>query len=233
MKLHSSLDPRLHRVRIAASIVAALGCLAAAPAAGLTITAGIQNFSNGQIIDSATFNSVSFGQSAPFNAFIGSDLSSNFSAQWIFAFAAVPVSSASTSLGICDHDSIAPGNQVLAFTMDGFSLGDLLNAAFEAAGGMNGECNVYSFALPVAALPLLADGLALFALSLQPPGWGFQQGNPTIGSTPFNGAGADFATLTIETEPGTVPEPATIALMSGALAAAGLSRRRKVTRQDV
>ena len=200
-------------------MAAALAFGSAANAAMTTQTLGDADFTNGQSVGSGTFTSASAGDPAPFNQFIGSDVAGpNFSTTFTFSYGAIvdPITSATIQLGLYDGDSAASGNQVASFTVDGNDITALLNTALEATPGATGQEIYYSVSLSGAALTALADGSALFSLALQGPGLG------VLGNTSFNGAGLDFATLTINTQPqgGTtpVPEPATwsIVLLGGA-----------------
>jgi hypothetical protein len=190
-----------------------------APAA--TVQLGIQHYTDSQFIGGTAIWEVgSAGDVEPFLTFKGGDFSASFSASWTFNFAPGAVTSASTAFGIWDHDSAAPGSQVASFTVDGFDLTALLDAAFESAGGTQAENNIYSVVLPAAALALLSDGVANFSLTLQGSGL---QGAPgtSLRTTVNNGAGLDFATLTIEA----IPEPASLLLFGCGLAALAFARR--------
>lgn len=181
-------------------------------------------------IGTATFTSANGGDPAPFNQFIGSDVTggSNFTASWTFAAyggpIADPVLSATIQIGLYDGDSAATGNQVAAFTVDGVDLTALLNAVLEATPAYTGTEVYYTVDLPAAALAALTDGSATFSLTLQGPGSGI------LGDTPNNGAGLDFAALSISTDTGNgggptpVPAPGTLAL---ALLGLGLVRWRR------
>lgn len=193
--------------------------LGARPASALIVTLGDQDFTDGQILTGgvAQFNGASAGEPVPFDQFYGSDFTVNFSQAFTFNYAPGAVTGATLTFGIWDHDSQAPGNQVAAFTMDGFDLTAQLNAAFESHGGAQSEVDVYTLTLPAAVLPLLADGQASLSLMLQGPG--LQSGGAT---TPANGAGLDFATLNTTQ----VPEPATLGAMAAAAVTLVARRRR-------
>jgi len=225
------------RKRNRLSLAVAAAWLAAGPAANaalITQTLGDVDFSNGQTsIGTATFTGAGAGDPAPFNSFIGSDVNGpNFSTSFAFNYGAIAdsITSAAIQIGLYDGDSVAFGNQVAAYSVDGFDLTALLNAVMEATPGASGQENYYAVALPTAALALLADGSATFSLSLQPPGSG------VLGDTPFNGAGLDFATFTISTESRpttTVPEPTSVSLLLAGLTsllAGGALRRRRSLR---
>jgi hypothetical protein len=169
----------------------------------ITVTLGDQDFTDGLFIDGvAAFNAASSGEPVPFDQFRGSDYSTPFSSSWTFNYSPLTVASATLTLGIFDHDSAAPGSQISSFTVDSINITSILNNLFESHGGRQAECNVYTINLPVSTFSALSDGTATFALTLQGPG--LQDGG---GTTSGNGAGLDFATLTI------VPEPATICLL--------------------
>jgi len=121
-----------------------------------------------------------------------------------------------------DHDSAAVGEQVRSFTVDGSDLTALLNAAFDATGGKQAEYNTYTLAIPTFATPNLADGSATFSLTLQGP---CLIGVPGSSDTypGGNGAGLDFATLSI------VPEPHAASM--GALLMATSTLRRRTRRR--
>jgi hypothetical protein len=175
---------------------------AAALSAQTSVTIGTQHFTDGQKIGTGTFLTAVSGQPAPFDTFYGSDATGpNFDAQWTMSFTApAAITSATLTLGIYDHDSQASGNQVSLFTAPGADLTVSLNAVFEGHGGANTEYDVYSIPLPASTFATLAGGSASFHLTLQGPGLS------VLGETPSNGAGLDFATLTV------VPEPGSIAL---------------------
>src|SRR5690349_6687407 len=93
------------------------------PAPAVVVTLGDQDFVDGQIVSGvAQFNAASTGEPVPFDQFYGSDFTSNFSEPFTFNYGPGPVTSATLTLGIWDHDSQAAGNQVASFTVDGFDL---------------------------------------------------------------------------------------------------------------
>jgi hypothetical protein len=209
---------------------AALGLLSfvTRPAIGATIstTIGSQHFTDAQIVGSAVFGTALSGQPAPFNAIIGSDIAGpDFSGAWTFHYtlaAGETITGASIAIGVWDGDSQAAGNQVGSFSLN--STVDLtapLNTAFEGHGGATGEYDVYSATIPTSAFASLASGSATFSLALEAPGLG------VLGTTDFNGAGADFSTLQLVTStPVTIPEPATWGMLAAAAALAAIGRRR-------
>jgi hypothetical protein len=199
-----------------------VACVALNTAAGAVIKLGTQNYSEGQLIESvAAWEAGSSGDVGPFGAFNGSDFGSPFSAVWTVSFAPQVLAGATTTVGIWDHDSAAPGNQVASFSVDTFDLTALLNAAFNSEGGTQNENNIYTIALPSAALVFLSDGVATFQLTLQGPGLLGASGSCCI-SSPNNGAGLDFVSLTAS-----IPEPSSLILFGGALAALMLIKSRR------
>jgi hypothetical protein len=166
-----------------------------------TVTIGTQHFTDGQRIGTGTFLTAVSGQPTPFDTFFGSDATGpNFDAQWTMSFTPpAAITSATLTFGIYDHDSQASGNQVSLFTAAGADLTVSLNAAFEGHGGANTEYDVYSILLPASTFGTLAGGSASFHLTLQGPGLS------VLGETLNNGAGLDFASLTVVPEPGSVP----------------------------
>jgi len=179
----------------------------------LISTLGDQDFADGATPTTGAFLTAGAGEPAPFDGvFIGSDVTGpNFSASWTFSYGALSsVVGGSLTLGIYDHDSAAPGDQVASFTLNGIDLTTSLNTLFESHGGASREDNVYTLTLPGSTFANLATGSVTFALTLQGPGLGI------LGETPFNGAALDFSTLEVtgqETPPTAVPEPATIGLV--------------------
>jgi hypothetical protein len=213
------------------SLLAAL-LLAVSPAAlraGLltyTLGSAAPSFSDGQTgIATSTFNTAVGSNAAPFNGFIGSDVSGpNFSAAWAYNYAAIveTITAATLTLGLYDHDSSATGDQVAAFSVGGIDLTALLNAALEGAGGTSGEYNIYTINLPGTTFAALAAGTPGLSLDLQGPGLGI------LGNTDFNGAGLDYSTLSITTDTqqnNVIPEPATWMLLGTGVAAVAFRRR--------
>lgn len=178
-----------------------------------------------------TFTGAAAGDPAPFNEFIGLDTSAgpNFSANWTFnAYGGPvvdPILSATIQIGLYDGDSVANGDQVASFTVDGVDLTAALNAVLEATPSQTGTEVHYTVSLSAAALAELLDGSATVSLTLQGPGFG------VLGDLPNNGAGVDFSILSITTDTGTnppptgIPEPgsATLAVLGLGL----LARRRR------
>jgi hypothetical protein len=195
----------------------------------LSQTLGDQDFTDGQLVGSGTFTAASGGDPAPFNTVIGSDAASNFSTSWTFngygGPIATAISSASILIGLWEGDSSAAGDQVVSFTLNGTTnLTGLLNTAMNAKGGLTGHEDWYTVDLPTSAFTELATGSATFSLALQ-------NGLGVLGPAPFNGAGLDFSTLSINTAtPGRVPEPATLSLVLLGVIGGGLASRRVVKR---
>jgi hypothetical protein len=180
-----------------------------------TVTLGDQDFTDGSFPPGvADFNAHSVGEPAPFNQFRGNDYDTPFSESWTFNYSAQAVTSATLTLGIFDHDSAAPGSQLSSFTVDSINISSVLDILFEGSGGRQNEYNIYTINLPASTFVSLSDGIAAFTLTLQGPG--LEDGG---GLTSENGAGLDFATLTV------VPEPATICLLS--LGGLALIRKRR------
>ena len=190
---------------------------------------GDADFTNGQTaIGTATFTGANAGDPAPFNQFIGSDVSGpNFSASWTFTYGAIAstISSATLQIGLLDGDSVAAGNQVASYTIGGVDLTALLNTVMEATQGASGQENYYQITLPSTVFSLLALGNPTVSLALQGPGHG------VLGDTNFNGAGLDFSTITINTSDavGATPLPTALPLFAAGLGGLGLLgwRRKK------
>jgi PEP-CTERM motif len=199
-------------------------------AASFTFTLGspTPSFADGQTpIGTATYNAAVAGNAAPFNGFIGSDVTGpDFSASWSYSYLPIAdtIASATLSLGLYDADTAAPGNEVASFTLSGTNLTASLNSSLESlhggAGAANAEYNIVTVTLPASTFTALRSGSPALALTLQGSGLG------VLGTTPFNGAGLDFSTLTINTQ-AAVPEPGTYALLAVGAAALGWARRRR------
>ena len=163
------------------------------------------------------------GQPVPFDQGYGADPIIDFAVDWTFNYSAPtgPISAASITVGVLDHDSASPGSQLASFNVDGTDVTAALDAAFEGYGGASNEYNEYTIGLPAGAFLALADGTALVSLALQgpvltPPLFG---GDPV--QEPNNGAHIFFSTLQITF----VPEPATLGLLL--LGGLALLRRRR------
>jgi len=199
-------------------------------AASFSFTLGspMPSFADGQApIGTATYNAAVAGNAAPFNGFIGSDVTGpDFSASWFYSYSPIAgaIASATLTLGLYDADSAAPGNQVALFTLSGTDLTALLNTSLESlhggAGAANAEYDIVTITLPASTFTTLAGGSPALNLQLQGPGLG------VLGTTPFNGAGLDFSTLTINTTQAAVPEPGACALVALGIAAIGWVKLR-------
>jgi len=195
------------------------------PAYADTVTIGKQHFTDGTKITTSAYLTAVSGQPAPFfNAFCGFDATTNCSANWVFNYVLPTgdsITGATLTLGIFDIDSAAPGNQVGSFMLDGSdSLTSQLNASSEAASSLNSFYNVLTITIPSGFFIDLQSGSAKFALTLSGPGLG------VLGTTPFNGAGLDFSTLDIASQPSTppTPEPATWLLLLTGILGFGIAR---------
>jgi hypothetical protein len=209
-------------------VVASLGLAASTSFAAGVYTLGEQDFSDGNFVALTPYNTAQAGEPAPFSGFIGSDLTvqTNFSAVWTFSFVPGPADSASITMGLFDHDGgFGAGTQLASFSLDGVDLTSSLNALMEATPAEQALYSVFTVPLNGAALAALADGTAEFSLSLQGPA-----GCCLGGSSPFpsNGAGLDFATLTIVSA---VPEPHAYAMMLTGLGLLSVVARRRASRQ--
>ena len=162
----------------------------------LSVPLGDQDFADGQLIVSvAEFEGFSLGEPPPFDAPIGFNGTIPFSASWSFAFDPAEAKGAKLTFGICDHDGAASGDQVASFTIDGVDATAAANAAFNAGGGTQLECNVFSFPVPATAT---ADGSVTIALTLQGPSLIGSPGTVEETAGPGNSAGLDFSTLDVE-----------------------------------
>lgn len=224
--------------------VAALGALIAAGAGSApasVLQLGTQDLGEGQVLGcfSAIPGCTVAWTSAtdPFNRFAGSDPgvpgAVNFSAQWSFDLSSIGPErpgAVRIEIGVYDHDSAAPGSQLDSFVLNpgsgsALNLTALLEPLFEAPGiGEQQEYNVFGVDLPGSALDsLLSSSVATFALSLKGPALIKLQSGAIVSADGSNGAGLDFARLTL-TGAATVPEPAAALL---ALAALALARGRR------
>jgi hypothetical protein len=199
-------------------VVFAMGLLGSVSSAkaDTVATIGTQHFTDGTKITTGAFNTAVAGQQAPFNIFCGSDISSNCFASWTFTYllpGGDTITGATLTLGIYDIDSAAAGNQVGVFTLNGGDLTSQMNAVSEAANSANSFYNVLSLTIPSTFFADLQGGSATFALTLSGPGLGI------LGTTLDNGAGLDFSSLDIASQPSTGPTPE---LSTGLLLCTGL-----------
>ena len=196
-------------------------------------TLGDQDYANGSFPNSVEFRGRQSGEPFPFGVFLGSDGgSTSFSASWSFTYGAAPVTGATLTFGIYDHDSAASGDQVASFWLDGMNLTSFISPLFNAPGvGFNTEYNVISLTLPDFTLGALSDGIASFALALKGPNCGISSDGSCPGGGSFNGAALDFASLSlgqmIVREIPAIPEPETYVLMLAGLALLGFAARRR------
>ena len=173
--------------------------------------------------------------SAPFHAICGSDTgsngSTNCSASWTFSYS-IPlgqtIDGATLTLGIWDIDSAATGLQVASYKLSGGDdLTALLNAVSEGlnggSGALNSEYDVLAITIPSTSFGVLSGGAATISLALQGPGLG------VLSTTPSNGAGLVFSTLSLDTT-ASAPEPSFVTLIPMALGAFAFFRRRRHAR---
>ncbi len=168
----------------------------------LVFTSGSQHFTDGQTsIGSGTYNAAVLGQTAPFDAIIGSDAGASgpdFDASWTMTYGTPPtVLAATLKIGLWDFDANASGNQVKLFSAAGVDLTSNLSTLVEAAGGADKQYRVFTITLPSSTFSTLETGSPSFQFTLQGPGLG------VLGETTYNGAGMDFAQLDLTV----VPEP--------------------------
>jgi hypothetical protein len=203
--------------------------LAAHAAAATTITVGDQDFANGSFPGLPAYTAASVGEPAPFNAFCGSDVGQGPNCTSSFSFVFAPpgtVTGATFTIGLFDHDSAAPGDQVALLTIGGVNFTAPFNALLNASGGTQGEDNVYSLALNASVFPSILSGNVHVVLNFQAPGLQRSAGS-TNNTTDFNGVGLDFASLQFDTTAAAVPEPSSLLLFgTGALAIGRRLRRR-------
>jgi hypothetical protein len=226
---------------------ALLGAWIAAAASGARaerMQLGVQDFSDGQILGCFSPRAgcaVGWtGATDPFNRFVGSDpeLGSalNFSTRWTFDVSrtgATLPGAVRLEIGLYDHDSAASGSQLDSFWLDpgtaaAQDLSPLLDAALEAPGvGEQQEYDVLAIDLPPAArASLFSSSSATFALALKGPALIQAKSGGVVEAAGSNGAGLDFARLTLTY--GAAPEPASALLcaLAGAwLAGARIGRR--------
>jgi hypothetical protein len=207
--------------------------LAGSVAQAVVVTLGndAPGFDDGDVPTTPELAAAQSGSPAPFDTGLGNDVLASigdFSASWTFSYVAPadPISSASLTIGIADHDSAAAGSQLSSFVIDGNGLTAELDALFEAAGGAgDGEYRVYALDLPGSLFADLADGSASVALGLTGPGlvtplFPLPGPNPPE-PTDTNGAHLVFARLEVEA----VPEPTLMLLCTLALLGTGVALR--------
>lgn len=183
-----------------------------ASATPVDVMVGDRDFNDGDTLSLMTFEDADAGDPAPFNRFHGFDVSGpSGSTNWNFTYDAPDgqILSAHLTLGIFDHDSQAPGDQVELLRLDEFVLTATLNSALEASGGgpsgALGEYNIYTIELPSGSFSKLSEG-GTFAATLRLQGPGLR----VEGDSDHNGFGLDFARLELQV----VPEPGTGLLLS-------------------
>ncbi len=202
-------------------------------------------FTNGSMQTVPAVGAAQGGQPAPFNGPIGTDglFGGDFTASWTFLYAPTdPVTAALIEIGIFDHDSVAAGSQVAAFSVEGTDLTVPMNALFEGDPGDDLGFNIYSLDI-TALLPdlsVLADGSTTVSLTLQGPHritplFPLPGPNPPQDAAGTNGANLIYSTLSLTTQPNNqpptdvVPEPTSVAIWSilGLLGFVVALRRRR------
>ncbi len=152
------------------------------------------------------------GQPVPFDQGYGADPILDFAVSWTFSYPAPtgPITAASITVGVLDHDSASPGSQLASFNVDSTNVTAALDAAFEGHGGASNEYNEYTIGLPAGAFPALVDGTALVSLTLQGPVLTPPLFPGPLVQEPNNGAHIFFSTLQVTY----VPEPSTFVLLT-------------------
>lgn len=222
-----------------ATLLFAVGALQPASAAIVNSSLGntAPGFGDGDILAVPVVGVAQGGQAAPFNGPCGSELFGSCSTSWTHNYSALadPISSASITIGIYDHDSAATGNQLASFVVEGIDFSASLDAMFEVAGdGEDRMYNEYTVNLVASVFAALADGSALISIALAGPGLVENLLLGQIVDSATNGANLIFSTLTIETDDPTIPAvpiPAAAPLFLSALAIMGLYRRRVLRNQ--
>lgn len=225
------------------------GCLlAAAPlhAAPFSVTVGRQDFVDGQFLTMDEFNCISATDLTPFDyagpagpedsvdlgGAITSGIGSGFTHVTFNS-----VTSANLTVGLWDHDSAAPGDQVYLFEVSPLGLGlpdwfltEQLNSALNTYGGTQNEYNVYTIPLDS---DIFSHNTISFSLNFNGPGLlGTPGESGTLSS--FNNVGVDFVNIsgegdiTIHSSPISVPEPSTVILLSCVLAGLGFIQLSKM-----
>jgi hypothetical protein len=214
-----------------AALAGLLCCVQPALATEIFATIGSPStFVAGSTVGAGTFNTnaVVAAQPAPFNHYIGSNTSANFSATWMFTYsplAGSDISGADLTIGIVDSPSPTNTDQVANLTLNGtMDLTALLNTEINTVGTGINRYEVDTINIPFADLASLGSGTATFALALEGPGHGVLP----PGTTPDLAAGLSFATLHIVAPESIVtPEPSTLTLLGvGLLALATLILRK-------